>query len=253
MRIFDLSLPVDDSAPEPFPVKIERIGHAEGAEKVGQKFEGRLVKDSFPDGMFLSHESVTASVHCGTHVDAPFHFGPMSEGRPSKTIAELPLDWCYGDGVVLDVTQVPHGGEVRPEDLKEAIGKIGYKIEPTDIVLLMTKADGFFGTREYFTNFPGLGVDALDFLLDMGVRTIGIDAVGLDRPFTSMVEDYGRTGDSLKLWPAHLHGRKREYCHIERLANLDRLPRPSGFKFACFPVKIRDAGAAWARAVAIFE
>ena len=253
MRIFDLSLPVDDAAPEPFPVKIERIGHAEGAEKVGRKFEGRLGKDSFPDGMFLSHETVTASVHCGTHVDAPFHFGPMSEGRPSKTIAELPLEWCYGDGVVLDVSQVPHGGEIKPEDLNGAVGKLDHNLKPGDIVLLMTKADRYFGTREYFTNFQGLGVDALDFLLDMGIRTVGVDAVGLDRPFAAMVEDYGRTRDGSKLWPAHLHGRKREYCHIERLAGLDRLPRPSGFKFACFPVKIKDAGAAWARAVAIFE
>ena len=253
MKIFDLSLPIDDAAPEPFPVMIERVGHAEGAARVGQKFEGRLGKDSFLDGMFLSHETVTASVHCGTHVDAPFHFGPVSAGMPSKTIAELPLEWCYGDGVVLDVTQIPPGGEITAEDLEEATRRLEYTIKPGDIVMLMTGADRYFGGPEYFSKFPGLGVDALDFLLDMGVRTIGIDAVGLDRPFAAMVEDYGRTKDGSKLWPAHLHGRKREYCHIERLANLDKLPKRFGFKFACFPVKIKDAGAAWARAVAIFE
>jgi cyclase len=37
---------------------------------------------------------------------------------------------------------------------------------------------------------------------------------------------------------------------VERLANLDALPHPTGFRISCFPVKITNAGAAWARAVA---
>ena len=253
IRIYDLSLPIDDAAPESFPVKIERIGHAEGAGRVGLKFDGKLDQNSFPDAMFLSHETVTASVHCGTHVDAPFHFGPVSEGKPAITIDEVPLDWLYGNGVVLDVTHVMHGGEITSEDVNTSLAKIGYTVMPGDIVLLMTGADKYFGTREYFTNFPGLGIEALDELLDMGVKTIGIDALGLDRPFSAMVEDYVRTKDGAKLWPAHLLGRRREYCHIERLANLGSLPRPFGFKFASFPIKIKAAGAGWSRAVAIFE
>jgi kynurenine formamidase len=52
------------------------------------------------------------------------------------------------------------------------------------------------------------------------------------------------------LYPAHFYGRKREFIHIERLANLGKLP-DFGFKVICFPVKIKDTGAAWARAVAI--
>jgi hypothetical protein len=48
-------------------------------------------------------------------------------------------------------------------------------------------------------------------------------------------------------------GRKKEYCHIEKMANLDKVPKPFGFKVACFPVKISKAGAGWCRAVAILE
>jgi kynurenine formamidase len=44
----------------------------------------------------------------------------------------------------------------------------------------------------------------------------------------------------------------RAYCHIEKLANLDRLP-PTGFQVACFPFKIKAASAGFTRAVAIFE
>jgi kynurenine formamidase len=252
-RVYDLSLPIDDAAPEPFPVTIERTGHAEGAGRVGRKFDDKIDRDSFPDSMFLSHETVTASVHCGTHVDAPFHFGPVSEGEPARTIDEVPLDWFYGNGVVLDVTHVISGGEITPEDINASLTKIECTVKPGDVVLLMTGADRYFGTKEYFTNFPGLGAKALDALLDMGVKTIGIDALGLDRPFGVMVDEYYKTKDKNRLWPAHLLGRKREYCHIERLANLASLPRPFGFKFASFPVKIKGAGAAWSRAVAIFE
>jgi len=71
------------------------------------------------------------------------------------------------------------------------------------------------------------------------------------RPFPNMVNDYIKTGDASVLWPAHIYGREKEYCHIERLANLGEIPKPFGFKVACFPVKIRDVGASWIRAVAI--
>ena len=56
-------------------------------------------------------------------------------------------------------------------------------------------------------------------LLDMGVRTVGIDAVTIERPFSVMADEYFATGNGSALWPAHLLGRKREYCHIERLAS----------------------------------
>jgi len=40
--------------------------------------------------------------HSGTHIDAPWHYNPVSEGKRAKTINEVPLEYFYGDGVVLD-------------------------------------------------------------------------------------------------------------------------------------------------------
>ncbi len=48
-------------------------------------------------------------------------------------------------------------------------------------------------------------------------------------------------------------GRKKEYCHIEKMANRDKVSKPHGLKVARFPVKISKAGAGWCRAVAILE
>jgi kynurenine formamidase len=79
---------------------------------------------------------------------------------------------------------------------------------------------------------------------------IGIDAYGFDRRFEDMAEDYRRTGDASGLWEAHFAGLEQEYCQIEKLVNLDRIPRPSGFKVACFPIKVERASGGWCRAVA---
>jgi cyclase len=109
------------------------------------------------------------------------------------------------------------------------------------------------GTQRYFTDFVGLDGPAVHLLLDLGVRVIGTDAFSLDAPFADIIARYRETGDSSVLWPAHVTGRSREYCQVERLGNLEALPAPYGFHVACFPVKIAGAGAGWTRAVAMVD
>ena len=69
----------------------------------------------------------------------------------------------------------------------------------------------------------------------------------------TMVNMYYKTKNQECLWPAHFYGREKEYCHIERLTNLDKIPVNHGFKVSCFPIKLKGLGAAWIRAVAIIE
>jgi kynurenine formamidase len=267
MRFIDLSLPIDETHPEAHPIQVERLGHSEGIKHLNwvlmrrslmgairYLFGGRLIRPSdLPDEEFLSLEMVHCSVHTGTHVDAPFHFGTKCEGKASRKIDELPLEWFYSDGVALDLTHKKPAEAITKEDLVSALERIGYKLKPRDIVLLRTGADRHFGTKEYGTRFPGVAAEAIEWMLDQGVKVIGIDALGFDRPYPSMIGDFRSSRDRTVLWPAHFHGRKREYAHIERLANLDKVPEPFGFKVACFPVKIKDAGASFARVVAIVE
>ena len=264
MQLIDLSLPIDERAPEVHPFGIERLGHREGIRhlkwvmmkkslrgKISFWLGKRVVTPrDLPDGEFLSLETVTCPVHIGTHVDYSFHYGTVSEGRPSRTINELPLKWCFSDGVVLDFTRKRPGEVITKKDVEDGLRAIPYDVKPLDIVLFRTGADRYFGTREYLTNYPGVSPEAIEWLLDRGVKVIGTDALGLDRPYKFMMGDFMRTHDGNSLWPAHFFGRKREYAHIERLANLGALRTAHGFKIACFPVKIRDTGAAWARVVA---
>jgi len=41
------------------------------------------------------------------------------------------------------------------------------------------------------------------------------------------------------LWASHYVGKELEYCQIEKLANLDQIPNPTGFTVAAFPIKLQ--------------
>ncbi len=249
-RIIDLSLPHQNFASEPYPPTLAHTDHREGARRLS-RLAGVAASD-FKDGLALASDQISGSAHSGTHVDAPWHYGPTSEGRPARTIDRVPLEWCYGPGVVLDMRHKEPGSEITVEDVEGALEKIGHELQAGDIVLIQTGADKFWDTPEYLARQPGLGLAATKWILDRGVRVIGIDAWGLDRPAAAMGESY-RAGDCNALWPSHLYGREREYLQIEKMANLDQLPAPTGFTVCAFPVKFENASAGWTRAVAIVE
>jgi kynurenine formamidase len=252
VKLIDLSVPIEhESASEPWPPKIRYSpDHRKGAAEMGQKFGVDTRDLLYSGGLGWAHEEVTAVTHAGTHLDAPWHYHPLSEGKAAKTIDEIPLEWCYSDGVVLDLRHKKPGELITPDDLKQALKRINYTIKPYDIVLLMTGCDKKWGRPDYFEQ-PGMGRESTLWLVEIGVKIIGIDAYGFDRAFKDMAEDYKRTGDGKMIWPAHFAGITKEYCHIEKLANLDKIPRPYNFKVACFPIKITRASAGWVRAVAI--
>ena len=266
MKIVDLSLPIDDKAFEVHDLRIDRTSHKEGVEKLNkvlmsrtpegkekyEKGERIIRKEDLPDEEFLSLEMVYSSVHSGTHLDYSYHYGSKSEGRASKTAEEIPLEWCYHDGVKVTLTHKKPDEVITDSDIKEGLKKINYTLKPLDIVLLYTGSDKLFGGPEYFSDYPGVDSSAIEYLLDKGVKIFGVDTMGIDRPYKFMMKDFLEKKDSKYLWPSHFYGRKKEFIHIERLANLEILP-DYGFKIQCFPVKIKKTGAAWARVVAIVE
>ena len=251
IKIIDLSVPTEESPSEPLPVKVVHEGHEQSVEAM-KKFFGCKEED-LPQGLAWANDSVTMGAHAGTHVDAPWHYFPISEGKKARTIDELPLDWFYGDGVVLDMRQKPRGSLITVDDLKKALDKIKYQIKPWDIVMIETGADKFWGKAEYFEAGCGMGRESTLWLIDQGVKVMGIDAWGWDRPFWAIKEEFLQTKNKSILWEAHRAGIEKEYSHIEKLGNLDKLPKPFGFKVACFPVKLTGGSAGWARVVAIIE
>ncbi len=252
LRLIDLSVALSHQSPsEPLPAQIRYLTHeGEGLTQMCQLFGIEPSDLVYSQGQGWAVEQITAITHTGTHVDAPYHYASTSEGRPARRIDEIPLSWCLAPGVRLDVRHLAPGERITIADLTAALAAIDHRLSPGEIVLLWTGADMRIDTPAYFAQ-PGLGRDEVLWLVDQGVRVIGIDAYTLDRPFAAMVADFQQTGDGRQIWPAHFAGIDREYCQIEKLANLGSLPAATGYLVSCLPVKIEGASAGWCRAVAL--
>jgi kynurenine formamidase len=247
MKLIDLSLPLENGPSEREGVDIRYFDHRAGAEHMSALFE--IPVSDLPDQKGWAGELITAITHTATHMDAPFHYGPLSENKPARTIDEVPLDWCVGNGMVLDMTGKSDGDIICVEDVRHALKLLDTMPGDDTIVLIRTGADAHWGSSDYPDRGAGLDRESTKFLVECGVRVIGIDAWGFDRPFKAMREAYAASKDPAVIWPAHFYGREREYLQLEKLTNLDRLPRV-GFRVYCFPIKIKRASAAWCRVVA---
>ena len=254
-RIIDLSVPLaNEAVSEPMPAQIRYVEHAgDGLAQMQIVLRHQAGGPGLFRRLRLGHRRDPghhAHRHsCRRAVSLRPDLGRTARAR----IDEVPLEWCLAPGVVLDVRHKAAGEFITVEDLQAALQRIDYTLKPLDIVLLQTGADKRLDSPDYFAQ-PGLGREGTLWLVEQGVKVIGIDAYTLDRPFADMVGDYQRTGDGRYIWPAHFAGIEREYCQIEKLANLDQIPQPHGFYVSCLPVKIEKASAGWCRAVArVFE
>jgi kynurenine formamidase len=97
---------------------------------------------------------------------------------------------------------------------------------------------------------PGVTAAATRWLHDRGVRVMGIDAWGWDRPLHLQAAEALASGEPGVFWAAHQAG--LAYSQIERLCNLSELP-DTGFRVSCFPLRIAGASAAPARVVALLD
>jgi len=254
--IIDLSISIEPglpSDPEMMIPKIDYIDHAQGAGQMEMFFPG-LKKEQLPESLGWAVEFVHLTTHSGTHLDAPFHYHPtMDKGAQALTIDEVPLDWCLQDGVVLDFSAKGDGERITEDDVKEMLAEIEYQLKPMDIVLVRTGADAFWGTPEYLVKGCGMTRESTLFLLEQGIKVVGIDAWSWDRPLPFQAREFQESGDASIIWEAHFAGIEHGYCHMEKLAHLNQIPVPHGFKVACFPIKIKGASAGWTRPVAIID
>ncbi len=201
----------------------------------------RLNAAQYGADTLFNHCVVVLSDHHGTHIDSVFHGDP--EGPSAE---QIPLEYCYGPGVVLDLSHKKRGEAIEIADLEAALASIDYALKPSDIVLLRTDASKKSDRPEYLTDHPGMIRESCEWLLDRGIKTIGIDAAGFDLPIPKMFE----RGD---LWPCHRLYKDREYWHVENLSNLAAIPKPYGFTVSLLPVKWKGASGAPIRAVAIID
>jgi kynurenine formamidase len=245
--LVDLSLPIrSDPAemPEPLRTEIEYVDHPGGAAQIQALFG--VGPELLRDGEGWTTETfLRFGTHNSTHVDAPWHYNSTIGGERAQAIDELPLDWFFAPGVVIDATDRADGESLSAADVDERVPR---PLESKDIVLVHTGRDAYADDLDYIARGPGVSAEATRWLFEQGVRVMGIDAWSWDAPLHLQAEEAKRTGEAGVFWAAHQVD--LPYAQIERLCNLAELPL-QGFEVACFPLRIERASAAPARVVAI--
>ncbi len=206
MKIYDLSVPISPDMPT-YPGD-----PAVSIEPVLQIAKG--------DNANVSRLSM--GDHTGTHVDPPVHFIPGG-----VTVDHLDLNTLFGTVRVVDLTQVT--GEITAQDLENA------RVPPPDPrLLLKTRNSSYWGQREFQKDFVGIASDAAQWLVDHGVRLVGIDYLSVE-PFHAAEPKTHRTllGAGVII--------------VEGL-NLVQVP-PGDYTLVCLPLKIKNGDGAPARAI----
>src|SRR5205807_6547951 len=110
------------------PVIVEMETHREMAVSIGTAQYGI--------DEITNHCMIVTGDHIGTHIDSWGHVNPQAPRAEG-----IPIEYCYGSGVVLDLTFKGPGDEITVADIKKAEGQLGgYTIKALDIVLLRTDA-----------------------------------------------------------------------------------------------------------------
>jgi kynurenine formamidase len=249
-RFVDLSAPIRQSPRElPDQLRTDIAFEDHGAGAVAIEALLGVGPELLRDGEGWAVETFTRfGTHNSTHVDAPYHYNSTIGGRPAKRIDELPLDWFFGPGVVLDVSHKADGDAMTAAEAEGALEAAGHDLQPGDIVLVRTGRDAFYAEADYMARGPGVTVEATRWLHGRGVRVMGIDAWGWDAPLHLQAAEAKERGEAGIFWAAHQAD--LEYCQVERLFGLDQLP-PTGFQVSVFPLRIVGASGAPTRAVAI--
>lgn len=165
--------------------------------------------------------------HTGTHVDAPAHML-----KDSKTLDELAIEQFYGPALLLDCRNL-HPPVIELENLEP----FGQQIERVDFLLLHTGWSRFWGSEQYFAEFPVLSAAAARWLSSFSLKGLGLDTISADAIDSA---DY----------PVHKVLLQKNIVIIENLTNLAELPC-NRFDFCCFPLSFIDADGSPVRAVAL--
>lgn len=171
-------------------------------------------------------KKITMYSHTGTHVDAPAHLI-----KDAHTLDLLGIEHFHGSALMLnfenDKSNTINVSSLKPYEKK---------IEKIDFLLIHTGLSKYWGTEEYFSDYPVLSLEAANWLSEFQLKGLGLDTISADNSETA---DY----------PIHKVLLNKDTIIIENLINLLSLPG-STFIFSCFPIKFEDADGSPVRAVA---
>ena len=210
-KIVDISQPLDNETvvdPDFMRPSIRYVTGKESAAMMCELFPG-LKEDQLPGGEGWAIEFIELATHNGTHMDAPYHYNSRdSKGNRMPTIDEMPLDWYFRPGVKLDLRHLDDGYVATPDDIEAELKRIGYELQPMDIVLVNTRAGERYGHDDYIHSGCGVGREGTHYLTERGVRVTGIDGWSWDAPFSATRERWLKSRDPKIIWEGHYAGHR---------------------------------------------
>lgn len=139
---------------------------------------GALVYESYEDGAVSMHRQIVFGEHTGTHIDAPKHF--FAQGQ---TEDQLDVHTVMGRGVKIDASFLPPC-EVYTLPMLQQFEHEHGPLQQGDVVMLRFGWEDKYGLgaagADFLKDWPGLGADAAQYLLDKKVACVGTDALALD-------------------------------------------------------------------------
>ena len=254
-EMLDMTLPFSVQTPqwanyEPLSVKYtKRVG--------GQYF-----------GLGRNNAHCRASFHLATHMDGEKHF--HAAGR---TIGQMPFDYWFGPGVIVDIADAVSNSSVyTPAMIEERV-----EVQPGDILIIKTgwqqygwnspDSDEF----RYMIKHPGPSPDFADWCIEKQIKWLGVDCVAMEHPMNTiqriwhpktfaeanqkLIDQYGKDWD--EMYPLdtyyqdmHLNLFPKGIVHAENLGK-DLAGAENGRYFiACFIQKGMELASCWARFVA---
>lgn len=200
MRIIDISWPLSSTM----------TGYKNKKEFVQEQLR-QIGKDGVAESRFI------IGSHAGTHIDAPAHM--IDKGTNTS---EISLSSFIGHAVVLDLTHVTE--HITRQDLERAVAdsQLAGKI-----VLCKTKNSFLLSDALFDPDFVYVTQDAARYLVELQVKAVGIDYLGIER------SQPGHTTHKILL--------ESSVCIIEglRLAQV----QVAAYYFICLPLAVAADGA----------
>lgn len=166
--------------------------------------------------------------HTGTHIDAPAH---MIDG--GVTLDRFPIETFFGRACV-------YRHQVAEKSISiNRLEQLSEQLRSSDFLLIATGWDRFWGEQTYFDDFPVLEEETARWLVQFGLKGVGVDVVSADRM------------DS-RDFPVHITLLGNNMVIVENLKNINTITGNS-CQFSCLPLKLQDADGAPVRAMAVVD
>ncbi len=191
-------------------------------------FDFRITKKLKEHGWNARHLSFYS--HCGTHMDAPFHFGVSKDG-----IDSYPVDRFVGKAWIIDIAvdttqQLIPANVVRPVEGEFRSG---------DSLLIRTGWCKKFGSKSYRDELPRIGEDLARWCVQHDVNMLGVEAPS--------VADVNNLDEVTLIHEILLGG---DIIIIEGLCNLHLL-HSNPVTLIALPLKISGSDGSPARVIAL--